>query len=383
MVNSTVRMAAKEIALSSIGLRSLRAGLGLLCIADCLFRLPTATLLLSDYGVLPRPIYYNLFDSSWQWSLYLLSGRPFFVLSLLVVTTFLGVLNVAQRSTRFTRTALWMLVYSLQMRNPAVLDSTDTLLRLMLFWDIFLPDAVEESGLLACSATVALQVQLSTTLVMTALSLDPLSLALSLQWQGDSSHCPEWFAHVLTGSYLFAAAGLWFRRSRKLVLGLLSPVLVAQAVLMHPAFPLTLLVGLSALLEWGPQHSSDFKFESKFVAVGVLALLALSIVEVKRPTRLGAALGLAQNWQELYPYAQASLVEVVAKSGNQTVWTLTRDSDRRLRSYAQQVKNNSLWGLNLPNALGHELALPAHPTLYLGITEVRPGEYGEFKVLKI
>ena len=61
--------------LPSQGLSLFRKGLGALCLVDALIRLGSASFLLSDLGVMPRAVYYTLFDISWNWSVYLLSGR--------------------------------------------------------------------------------------------------------------------------------------------------------------------------------------------------------------------------------------------------------------------------------------------------------------------
>jgi hypothetical protein len=121
----------------SLDLRSLavfRIGLGLLLLADLFVRSGDLTAHYTDAGVLPRDVVpasatcLHGLDGSWafQAALFLVAGL--FALALLVGW-----------HTRLATFASCFLLISLHARNPLVIDGGDVLLRVLLFWGIFLP----------------------------------------------------------------------------------------------------------------------------------------------------------------------------------------------------------------------------------------------------
>ena len=176
------RLAAAVAARVSVDLRALaafRIGLGTLVIADLLLRSRSLTAFYTDYGVLPLRAF--LSDYSTSHSLHALSGEPWAVaLSFAVAGAFALALVVGYR-TRLVTLVSWVLLVSLHARNPMVLNSGDTLLRMLLFWSVFLPlgarwsvDAVRradrgagaESAATASVASVATMAVLLQILVM-------------------------------------------------------------------------------------------------------------------------------------------------------------------------------------------------------------------------
>lgn len=374
--------------LPSQGLSLFRKGLGALCLVDALIRLGSASFLLSDLGVMPRAVYYTLFDISWNWSVYLLSGRTEFVVVLLLLTASLGVLNLVGKSTRWSRVALWVLVASVQVRNPGLLDSADDLLRIMLFWDIFLPCGSSEPVKVSSPATLGLQAQLTLTLLFTAFYMTSERFALAAQWglATQASSFP-WFFAVERIVLVVLALALWWPRVRKPLLVLGVSTLAGQALLLGFAYPLTLVVGLLSLLSL-KEHAEPEKSYSKAQYVAVLALttvcLATNLSKADIVARWSETLAVGQDWSQLYPRATRSLYEVVVKSPQGTVWYITRDSGRRLRNYAQQIGQNYLWAHNLPRAISHQQSLETPLTVLVSETEVNPDfSFGEFKVVKL
>lgn len=374
--------------LPSQGLSLFRRGLGALCLFDALMRLGSASFLLSDLGAMPRAVYYTLFDTNWNWSVYLVSGRTEFALVLLLLTALLGVLNLAGKSTRWSRAALWVLVASVQVRNPGLLDSADDLLRLLLFWDIFLPCESSEPVQISSPATLGLQAQLTLTLLFTAFFMTGERFALAAQWglATQASSFP-WFFTLERVVLVLLALALWWPGTRKplLVLGVLA--LAGQALLLGFAFPLTLAVGLLSLLSF-KEHAVREESYSKVQYVAVLTLtavcLATNLSKAETVERWSEALAVEQDWSQLYPRASRSLYEVVVKSPQGTVWFITRDSGRRLRNYAQQIGENYLWAHNLPRAIAQEQGLETSLTVLVSETEVKPDfSFGEFKVVKL
>jgi hypothetical protein len=74
-----------------------------------------------------------------QWSLYLLSGAVAYQATLfLLAATLASALAIGCR-TRLATIGSWILLASLHMRLPVVLNAGDTMLRVLLFWSMFLP----------------------------------------------------------------------------------------------------------------------------------------------------------------------------------------------------------------------------------------------------
>lgn len=142
METLSTRIRSKLTDIFGCDLRSLaafRIGLAILVFFDLFDRLRDLNAHYTDWGVLPRGALIDLFlhpscfsfhfmNGTWEWQLFL------FVLALLFA---LGLL-VGYR-TRFMTIASWLLLVSLQNRNPLVLQGGDILFRVIFFWAMFLP----------------------------------------------------------------------------------------------------------------------------------------------------------------------------------------------------------------------------------------------------
>jgi len=134
---------SKFVEVFGADLRSLavfRMALGVMVLVDLAYRGTDLPAFYTDGGV-PRSVLVQ--DESllerWRFSLNLLSGEPF-VQSLLFGATAMAALALLfGYSTRPMTIIVWVLMVSIQWRNPLVLNEGDTLLRVLLFWAIFLP----------------------------------------------------------------------------------------------------------------------------------------------------------------------------------------------------------------------------------------------------
>jgi hypothetical protein len=124
--------------LFSLDLRSLavlRIGLGLLLLIDWIDRLPDLRAHYSDAGIVPRDAITGLQPIS----LHLYHGGAWFQGLLAAVALVFAVLLLVGWRTPFVTLVSWFLLISVHARCPAVLQGGDQLLRLLLFWGIFLP----------------------------------------------------------------------------------------------------------------------------------------------------------------------------------------------------------------------------------------------------
>jgi hypothetical protein len=119
-------------------LAALRVVLALTVLADLALRAPNLRVHYSDDGILPRPVLLAHLDP-WLWSVALGNGTPLFQGLLFGGTGLAAVGLLLGYRTRLMTLFLWVLVLSIHWRNPFVGYSADGLLRLLLFWSLFVP----------------------------------------------------------------------------------------------------------------------------------------------------------------------------------------------------------------------------------------------------
>ncbi len=135
---SSSRLSAKLRELFGIDLRSLavfRIVLAAMVLVDLACRAPYIEVNYTDAGVAPgalfpkRSVFFLLFLSGGTWAQAILFMLAFVSAAMLLVGC----------RTRLATVLTWLLLGSIQTRNPWLLDGGDFLARLMLFWSIFLP----------------------------------------------------------------------------------------------------------------------------------------------------------------------------------------------------------------------------------------------------
>ncbi len=134
----------KAVEVFGADLRSLalfRIVLALLVLADLINRATDMTAHYSDWGILPRAAVVSDADvlSPYAFSLNLINGLSQFQALLFGVAALAALAMLAGYRTRLAVFVVWALLLSIQYRNPLVLASGDVLLRLLLFWSLFLP----------------------------------------------------------------------------------------------------------------------------------------------------------------------------------------------------------------------------------------------------
>ncbi len=134
---------SKWRSLFAIDLRSLallRIGLGLLLLCDLGVRWPDLAAHYSDDGMLPRAAMESYFDSRpGLLSLHMLFGTVPALSALFAIAATIATAFALGYRSRLTGFLSLVLLCSLQARNPFVLSGGDSLLRMLLFWMLFLP----------------------------------------------------------------------------------------------------------------------------------------------------------------------------------------------------------------------------------------------------
>lgn len=138
--------AAKLLAIDLRSLAALRIGIASLLLIDLFYRAIDLEAHYTNSGALPHAALVHLLrDALSSWSIHSLCGSagcqiPLFGLAALAALAFL----VGYR-TRVAGPACWLLLLSVQHRNPLILTAGDFVLRLLLFWSLFLPLAAHWS----------------------------------------------------------------------------------------------------------------------------------------------------------------------------------------------------------------------------------------------
>jgi len=123
-----------------IDLRALavfRIALGSIIVLDLILRARNFTAFYTNDGVLPNEALYDSYTD--VHSLHAWVGEAWLVALLFVVAGLLGVSMLLGYRTRTVTFLSWIMLFSLHNRNPMVLNGGDGMLRLLVFWSIFLP----------------------------------------------------------------------------------------------------------------------------------------------------------------------------------------------------------------------------------------------------
>jgi predicted DCC family thiol-disulfide oxidoreductase YuxK len=116
-----------------------RVGLALLILGDLFMRAQDLNAFYTDWGVLPRDTFTRYVADPWIISLHLLSGKWQVEAVMFATAALFAIMLLLGWRTRFATIATWVMLTSLQNRNPVILQGGDTLLRMMTFWAMFLP----------------------------------------------------------------------------------------------------------------------------------------------------------------------------------------------------------------------------------------------------
>ncbi len=223
-----------------------RVGLGLLLIVDLILRARDLRAHYTDFGILPRAAAIDMLSPG-AFSLHLLNGSVWFQSGLFVLAGVFAAMLMAGWRTRIATVASWVLLLSLQNRNPNILSGEDILLLVLTFWAMFLPlglrlsvdaaldrETEQRSDAYFSLATLALLVQGMSMYFFSAL------LKSDAQWVSDGTAV----YYALQLDYLVTPFGLWFRQFGDLLHGLTWYVwtleIVGPILIFSPIFSRTL-----------------------------------------------------------------------------------------------------------------------------------------------
>ena len=120
-------------------LAAMRIVLGLTLLADLIYRAGYMTTFYTDQGVYPVAVYEATYGQYTGLSLHALSGELWLQQLLFVIAGLVAILFVLGYRTRLTGALSFVLLVSLQARNPTVLNGGDRLLMVVLFVSLLAP----------------------------------------------------------------------------------------------------------------------------------------------------------------------------------------------------------------------------------------------------
>ena len=126
-------------------LAAMRIALGGLILVDLAMRARSLTAMYTDEGFFPLSTWHEYVGNisattePLGWSIHALHGGGVFQGFLFIIAAVAATMMVLGWKTRVACVVSWVLLVSLQMRNPLILHSGDVLFRLALFWSMFLP----------------------------------------------------------------------------------------------------------------------------------------------------------------------------------------------------------------------------------------------------
>lgn len=141
-MNDVIQPRSSQSPYLALDLRSLglfRIGLALVLLIDLLHRAASLRAHYTGEGILPLNPFQSDFAKPYFWSLHFLSDSFAFQVLLFVLSSLFALALLLGYRTWWANLLSWILICSIQMRNPLIGQFGDVVLRLGLFWGLFLP----------------------------------------------------------------------------------------------------------------------------------------------------------------------------------------------------------------------------------------------------
>src|SRR5688572_29944773 len=116
----------------------MRIGIAMVVLSDLMIRASDLKAHYTDEGIWPLRVI-HLGWKNGAWSFHTLNGSYEYALAMFMIHFLLAVLLLFGYRTRIVTVMLWLMTISLHNRNLFVQQAGDDLLRLVIFWGMFLP----------------------------------------------------------------------------------------------------------------------------------------------------------------------------------------------------------------------------------------------------
>jgi hypothetical protein len=116
-----------------------RIVVGVLLLSDLLVRAADISTMYTDDGMFPSAEICRRFTTIWNWSFHFATGTPGYQGFLFIVAAILALALLVGLETRLACIGSWLMLVSIHHRVPAIISGAEVLLRMLLFWGMFLP----------------------------------------------------------------------------------------------------------------------------------------------------------------------------------------------------------------------------------------------------
>jgi len=208
-----------------IDLRTLalfRIGLAALLLSDLGLRARDLTAHYTDFGIFPRDSLVGYLHPA-SFSLHLLNGTVWYQVALFLLAAAAALLLLVGYRTRLALVVSWLLLVSVQNRNPMILSGEDNLIVLLAFWGMFLPLGARYSIDAALNKSEPAKSNAYASVATFALLIQGMSMYFfSALLKSDQQWIPDGTAvyYALQLDYLATPFALWFRQFEGLLHGL-------------------------------------------------------------------------------------------------------------------------------------------------------------------
>ena len=168
----------------------MRIGIALIVLTDLLIRGSDLTAHYTDEGLWPTTLIHNFGWKTGNWSLHELSGSYSWVLSLFILHFIFALFLLFGYKTKLSTLIVWLLTISLHNRNLFVQQSGDDLLRLVLFWGLFLPWHVHysmDAGKTSIPSKQNIIANIGYLLLISSVYFFTVSLKTSSEWRSEGT----------------------------------------------------------------------------------------------------------------------------------------------------------------------------------------------------
>lgn len=134
-----LRTLKKSLGFDYRSLALYRCLMGVVVMADVVYRLPDLVNFYTDVGLVPRSIFLNEMSMPWSLSFHLANGSTAFAVTMFAIHFVLGLMLFFGYKTRWALIGAFIMTVSVHNRNWLVNNGGDDILRALLFISIFLP----------------------------------------------------------------------------------------------------------------------------------------------------------------------------------------------------------------------------------------------------
>ena len=211
-------------------LATMRILLGTILLRDLWVRSYDLVAFYSDRGALPREAILERLDGTWRFSLHMMNGEWQFQAALFLINAVFAAMFLVGWRTKLANVVCWIFLISLHARGSIQLQAGDVVLRLLMFWSLFLPlgaraslDALQRpslkhaAGRVVSVASAALAVQMASIYLFTAILKSgrpwrdgsAVYYALSIDYFGKQPFCETVLSTVPVIDFLGADTHAW------------------------------------------------------------------------------------------------------------------------------------------------------------------------------